>query len=599
MTTKDIGDYAMIGDGETAALVGRDGTIEWLCMPDFDSEACFASLLGDRDNGCWRMAPVSEPTATSRRYRGDSLILETLFETESGTVAVIDFMPMRGVAPDVVRIVEGRSGRVAMSSELMLRFGYGRVHPLIRQEAETDLIAIAGPVGVVLRCDVPIEHGERQFDSRFTVAAGERVTFTLTCFTSYKEVPNRVDPAEALRQTEGFWADWAGPIGYDGEHRDSVVRSLVTLKGLIHRPTGGIVAAPTAALPEWPGGERNWDYRFCWLRDATFALLAFLQVGLRDEAHAWVRWLRRAVAGEPIMLQPFYTIRGERRVPEYEADWLEGFNGARPVRLGNAATGQLQLDVYGEVLDTLFFADKHGIERDGDSEALVRLLADNLEDLWEKPDAGIWESRGEPRHHTYSKVMCWTAFDRASRWFEESDPEASRRYRDLADRVKAVVLEKGFHADRNSFVRAFDDSALDAAALRLPLVGFLPADDPRVLGTVAAIETHLMRDGLVARYETGATDDGVGGDEGAFVAAGYWLANVYALQGRRGDAEALFHRLTESSNDVGLLSEELKFADRRLLGNFPQALSHLSLVNAALDLKPVDGPSREHCGQEG
>ncbi|MEW9856800.1 glycoside hydrolase family 15 protein [Novosphingobium sp. M1R2S20] len=588
---KLIEDYALIGDGETAALVDRSGSIDWLCMPRFDSEACFAALLGDEENGCWKMRPSEQVRRSSRRYRGDTLILETVFETDAGCVAVIDFMPTRGRAPDIVRIVEGRRGSIEMRSDLAVRFDFGQLHPLVRTCSDHQVLAMAGPDGLVLHFDEPVTFEDRWFSSRFTVSEGDRRCFIMTWFPAHEPVPDRFDAEEALLKTEEFWNDWVTRTDYDGAYRQEVIRSLITLKALIHAPTGGIVAAPTTSLPECPNGARNWDYRFCWLRDSTFTLLALLQAGMRTEARAWLGWLRRAIAGEPIDVKPLYTVGGNRRIHEWHADWLAGFNGGTPVRFGNAAATQCQLDVYGEVLDTLLAGARHGLEREHDSDALVRLLAAKLEQEWEHADAGIWESRGPAKHFVYSKAMCWTGFDRASKWFAECDPKLSRHYRELAEKVKSLVLDRGYDPQRESFVSAFGETSLDAATLRLPLVGFLPADDPRVVGTVAAIERELMRDGLVRRYSTEETDDGVGGDEGTFLAASYWLADVYVLQGRTDAARALFERVCALSNDVGLLSEE--YGDKVLLGNFPQALSHLSLVSTALNLRGGGGPAQE------
>ncbi|MBY8829814.1 glycoside hydrolase family 15 protein [Hephaestia mangrovi] len=587
---KRIEDYALIGDGQTAALVSREGAIDWMCLPRFDSEACFAALLGDEDNGCWQIAPDDAVTSTRRRYLGDTLVLETEFTTESGVVAVTDFMPMRGEAPDIVRIVEGRSGRVKMRSALAIRFNYGQVHPLIRREDGLTM-AIAGPNAVRLDFDVGIEFDDRWGMSRFEIGEGERVTFVMTWFESYRETPQPVDAETALADTCAWWEEWAAKACYEGEYRDQAMRSLITLKALIHQPTGAIVAAPTASLPERPGGARNWDYRFCWLRDSTFTLLALIGAELFDEADAWVHWLRRAVAGEPIDLRPFYSVGGDRRMIEWEADWLDGFGGAKPVRFGNGAAGQLQLDIYGEVLDTLFVAANHDVAPSDEADALFRLLVGDLERHWDKPDAGIWESRGDPKCHVYSKAMCWVAFDRAARWFEGNDADASEKYRALAEQVRAEVLDKGFDAEQNSFTGAYGDPALDAAVLRLPLTGFIEADDPRMIGTVAAIERELMKDGFVKRYQTEQTDDGVGGGEGAFLAASFWLVDVLALQGRAADAEKLFGRLCGLTNDVGLLAEEYGYGQQ--LGNFPQALSHLSLVVSALNLTMQHGPARE------
>jgi GH15 family glucan-1,4-alpha-glucosidase len=587
---KRIEDYALIGDGQTAALVHTSGTIDWLCLPRFDSEACFAAMLGDEDNGCWQIAPLGEVTSTTRRYQGDTLVLETEFTTPDGVIAVVDFMPPRGEAPDVVRIVEGRAGTVDVRSMLAIRFDYGRIHPLIRDDGDI-VRAVAGPNAVRLDFDVPIDFGDRWGESRFTVRAGDRRHFVMTWYPAERDAPSPVDAERALADTCAFWGDWVGGTDYRGDYRDVVIRSLITLKALIHQPTGAIVAAPTSSLPERPGGDRNWDYRFCWLRDATFSLLAMVTAGLYAEARDWVRWLRRAVAGEPIELQPFYSVGGDRRLIEWEADWLAGFGGARPVRFGNGAAGQLQLDVHGEVLDTLFLATRKGVDRDPDTDAMFRLLVRNLEGEWRKPDAGIWESRGDPSHHVYSKAMCWVAFDRAARWFDGNDAALSSHYRLLADEVKAEVLERGFDRDRNAFTSAYGDATLDASVLRLPLVGFIAADDPRMIGTVAAIERELIRDGFVLRYQTGQTDDGVGGDEGAFLAASFWLVDVYTMQGRMADAQTLFERLAGLVNDVGLLSEEI--GKTGMLGNFPQALSHLALVNAAMNLTGGHGPAEQ------
>ncbi|MBR0551532.1 glycoside hydrolase family 15 protein [Stakelama marina] len=588
-----IGNYALIGDGETAALVGRDGSIDWLCMPRFDSEACFAAILGDAENGCWRMHPAGKITGTSRRYLGDTLIVETVVETETGSAAIIDFMPIRGEAPDIVRIVEGRSGHVDMVSELALRFDYGQIHPLVQTLSDVRAVAIAGPDAVALDFDAEIAFENRWSTCHFTVEEGERKSFVMTWFPSNKDIPERVDPENALRETKEHWEEWSRRCEYDGPYREAVLRSIITLKALIHRPTGGIIAAPTSSLPEQPGGSRNWDYRFCWLRDATFTLLAFIDAGMTEEAGEWIEWLRRATGGEPINLQPFYSVSGDRRAIEWEADWLEGFNGAKPVRFGNGAAGQCQLDIYGETIDALFQASQHGLGKTEDAGTLLRLLAEKLEDIWEQPDAGIWESRGDPEQHTYSKVMCWVAFDRAARWYEDEDADKCRHYRQLADKVHHYVCENGFDEEVNAFTQTFDSKRLDASALRIPLVGFLPADDPRIEGTVAAVERELIRNGFVLRYSTDKTDDGVGGSEGAFIAATYWLADVYALQGRKEEARKLFERMLDGANDLQLLSEEFDTEESRLLGNFPQGLSHLSLVVSAFNLSDSGGPAHK------
>ena len=601
MSGKRIEDYALIGDGETAALVHRDGTIEWLCLPRFDSEACFAALLGDEENGCWKITARGEVRETTRRYRGDTLILETEIVTDTGKVRLTDFMPTARVeAPDVVRIVECVEGEVELVSELIVRFDYGRIHPLVRADGEGPAVAISGPDGVKLDFDAPIEFADRRFTSRLSLREGERSSFVLTWFRSFEDVPDKVDPLRALAETEAYWSDWVKGVKHVGPYRDTVIRSLITLKALIHRRTGGIVAAPTSSLPENPGGSRNWDYRFCWLRDATLMLMAMARFGLHDEARDWIGWLCRAVGGEPIDVQPFYSVVGQHRAIEWQADWLAGFNGARPVRFGNGAESQLQLDIYGEVVDALYQAAQEGVADAASIDQLMRMLVGKLERIWQQPDAGIWEFRSEPSQHVYSKVMCWVAFDRASGWFGDSDPKLAAHYRELAEKVRAEVLDKGFDRDRNAFVRGYDDRELDAVNWRIPLVGFLSADDPRMCGTVEAIEHGLCRsDGLLMRYRPAVTDDGLEQqEEGALVAANFWLVDVYQLQGREADARALFERLVGRANDVGLLAEELAEGEGQL-GNFPQGLSHLSLVAAAhrlsggeaTDRKAVEQPS--------
>lgn len=580
-----IGDYALIGDGQTAALVSNDGAVEWLCLPRFDSPACFAAMLGDEENGYWRIAPAGRITARKRRYRGDSLILETELSCAHGTLKITDFMPMRGEAPDIVRIAECIEGTVEVCSELRLRFDYGRIHPVVRSASGVRMLALSGPDAVSLDFDAPIAFEDRSFTSRFQLNKGERSRFVLTWFPGNEDPPERVDPQDALADTEAFWSDWVDAVEYRGQYRDAVIRSLITLKAMIHQPTGGILAAPTASLPERIEGGRNWDYRYCWLRDATFTLIALIRMGLTSEAGDWIGWLRRAAGGDPIDLRPFYSVTGAPRAIEWEADWLSGYAGSKPVRFGNDAQGQLQLDIYGEVIDCLYQAAEYGVAEGEDSDKLMQMLADKLAELWQQPDAGIWESRGEARQHTYSKVMCWVAFDRAAAWFEGSDKGLHRTYAELAEKAKALVLEKGWNEERGCFTRAFDDPALDAALLRLPMVGFLPADDARMAATISAIERHLCEDGLVRRYDPDETDDGISGSEGAFVAAGFWLADAMHLQGREEEARRLFEGLLARANDVGLLAEELDPAGDRQLGNFPQALSHLSLVRTAYRLE--------------
>ena len=581
---RQIGDYALISDCETAALIGRTGAIEWLCFPRFDSEACMAAILGDEDNGCWHFEFDGGIEHIERRYRGDSLILETDITCPSGKVRLIDFMPQRGVAPDIVRIVECLDGHVHLTSELFLRFDYGRIHPLVRQCSSERAIAISGPDAVSLDFDAQIEFSDRRFTSQVSLHKGESSSFVLTWFPSHHDVPDRLDPKAALQETEEFWRNSIRNFDYGGRYRDAVMRSVLVLKGLIHLPTGSFVAAPTSSLPENPGGGRNWDYRYCWLRDATLAVQALTRVGLHEEAGAWIGWLRRAVGGDPIDLRPFYTLMGEPRALEWEAPWLSGFMQSRPVRFGNDAQGQLQLDTYGEVIDALYRAAEMGIGDDSgheDTDLLIRMLASKLEDLWQCPDAGIWESRGEPRHHVYSKAMCWVAFDRAAAWLEERDPDLSRHYRDLARTVRKDVLDNGYDSDRRSFVQAYGEKQLDAAVLRLPLVGLIEADDERMLNTVEAIERELVTEGLVRRYVAEEAQDGLEGAEGAFVAACYWLVDVWYRQGRETEAREMFERLLTRANDLGLLAEELSLKEDMQLGNFPQALSHLSLITAA------------------
>lgn len=591
MSEKHISDYALIGDGQTAGLVHESGAIEWLCFPRFDSEACFAALLGDTDNGCWHFDFGSEVISRERSYRKDSLILDTIVTCKSGKLRITDFMPMRGRAPDVVRMVECLEGEVELRSELYLRFDYGRIHPLVRTVSNDRCLAISGANAVSLDFDDFITFEDRRFSTCSTLSRGETRNFVLTWYPGHEDPPDRVTPSHALADTEAFWSDWLSNMTYDGPYRDQVVRSLVTLKAMIHLPTGGIVAAPTASLPERIGGSRNWDYRYCWLRDATFTLLALIRVGLTDDARKWIEWLRRAVGGDPIDLKPFYTIDGEPRALEWEADWLDGFAGSRPVRFGNGAQGQLQIDIIGETIDCLYQAHEHDLVED-DSNQLLKLLAAKLEDVWDQPDAGIWESRGGPRHNTYSKVMSWVGFDRAAAWLEEDEPELSSHYRDLAKKVHQQVLEKGYDSDREAFVSAYGDTSLDASALRIPLVGFLPADDKRMLGTVKAIERELCVDNLVRRYVPDDTDDGVGGGEGAFIAATLWLADVYYLQGRKDDARELFEQVMDRANDLGLLAEELDLERPVQLGNFPQALSHLSVIQIADRLSGGRGSDR-------
>lgn len=581
-----IEDYALIGDCTTAALVSRAGSIDWLCWPRFDSAACFAALLGTTEHGRWLLAPEAQPARTERRYRGATMILETVFTTEGGEAALIDFMPANAGHSSIVRIVEGRSGRVAFKSELLLRFDYGAAIPWVTRLSGGQAIrAIAGPDMVVLRADVPLVGRGFTTASAFTVGEGERVRFTLTYAPSHEDLPFALDVAASLDATERFWRGWAERCTYKGEWPDQVLRSLLTLKALTFRTTGGMVAAPTTSLPEQLGGARNWDYRFCWLRDATITLFAMLHCGYLDEAAAWRDWLHRSIAGTPDQLQPLYGISGERRIDEWEARWLPGYQGAAPVRIGNAARGQVQLDTYGELMNALYLSTKSGLDHTRETWSMQVVLLHQLERIWDEPDRGIWEIRGEPCHFTFSKVMAWVAFDRAIRTCEESGLEGPvDAWRALRDRIHASVTTHGFDPHKNAFVQRYGDTALDASLLLLPLVGFLPADDPRILGTVDAIERGLMQDGLVQRYETSSGVDGLKGSEGVFMACSFWLADNYALQGRMDDARALFERLLDVCNDVGLLAEEYDPGEKRQCGNFPQAFSHVALVGTALNL---------------
>ncbi len=579
-----IENYAVIGDMQTAALVGRTGSIDWLCFPRFDSGACFAAMLGSEDNGHWRLAPVGRGAATRRRYRGESLVLESEWETADGAVRVIDFMPPRGEAPDVVRIVEGLDGAVPMTSELRLRFDYGSVVPWVRR-LDGDLAAVAGPDAIWLRTPVETYGRDMTTYADFTVRKGDRVPFVLTWKASHLPPPTPVHAEHALLETLDFWSDWMVPCRYDGEWRDAVVRSLITLKALTYEPTGGIVAAATTSLPESIGGVRNWDYRFCWLRDATFTLQALLYSGFPDEARAWREWLLRAIAGNPDDLQIMYGVAGERRLPEFEVPWLAGYEGSKPVRVGNAAVDQFQLDVWGEVMDSLYQSRQSGLEPDDDSWRMQRSLMHYLESHWDEPDDGIWEVRGGRQHFVHSKVMAWVAADRAVKTVERTALEGPvDRWRALRRSIHEAVCEKGYDAERNTFTQYYGSRGLDASLLLIPQMGFLPATDKRVVGTVEAIQRELCADGFVLRYDTSGNVDGLPGREGAFLACTFWLADDLHMIGRTDDARELFERLLALRNDVGLLAEEYDPVDRRLLGNVPQAFSHVPLVNTARNL---------------
>ncbi len=581
-----IEDYAIIGDRETAALVARDGSIDWLCWPRFDSPACFAALLGTSDNGRWLITPRDPHPNVARRYDDGTLVLQTQFETATGTATIIDFMPTHGNASDLVRIVVGERGTVEFDFELVLRFDYGSTVPWVNRQPDGTLTAIAGPDLVLLRTPVAIHGQDMRTVGRFTVAAGERVPFVLTHTSSTGPLPPPLDPEDALLRTQAAWrtiADRCAPVG---RWREPVLRSVLTLKALTYAPTGGIVAAATTSLPERIGGTRNWDYRYCWLRDATFTLLALMNLGYFEEARAWRDWLLRAVAGSPAQMQIMYGLAGERRLLEWEVPWLAGYEGSRPVRVGNAAFNQLQLDVFGEVGDALFQAARGGLEPHPRQHEIRRVVLEHLETIWRQPDEGIWEVRGPRQHFTHSKVMAWVAFDRAAKLARGHGAQDSPadRWRRVADEIHAEVCAKGFDPAINSFVQAYGSRTLDASLLLIPLVGFLPPEDTRVLGTVAAIERTLVHDGLVLRYDTAATNDGLPPGEGAFLACSFWLVQVYAKQGRREEAVRLFERLIALGNDVGLFAEEYDPRAGRMLGNFPQAFSHVGLINAALAL---------------
>jgi len=581
-----IEDYGLIGDCETAALVGRDGSIDWLCWPAFDSDACFAALLGNRRNGRWLIAPRGEIRRTTRRYWDNTLILETRFETAEGVVDLIDFMPPRGKASDVVRLVRGVSGRVKMRMELILRFGFGSDIPWVRKSDDgSGLLAICGQDMTVLR--TPVEtHGE-DFTTvaDFELGEGDTVPFVLTYGPSHIAVPAPIDPAKALRNTQDLWADWSARCTYEGDHRDLVLRSLITLKAQTFAPTGGIVAAPTTSLPEKLGGGRNWDYRFCWLRDATFTLLALMNSGFTEEALAWHNWLLRAVAGSPFLMQIMYGIWGQRRLLEWEAGWLDGYEGAKPVRVGNAAHAQLQLDVYGELIDALHQARMAKLKLLDESWSLECAVLEHLAGIWDQPDHGIWERRGEGKHYVLSKVMCWVAFDRGIKSAEKFAFKAPlEKWRTLRETIHEDVCDKGFDRELNSFVESYGSKMLDASLLLLPSVGFLPPEDPRVRSTIEAIERHLMRDGFVLRHDPREIIDEQQPIEGAFLACTLWLADAHVLAGDTARAQVLFDRVAGVANDLGLLAEEYDTQAQRQTGNFPQALTHISLINTAQNL---------------
>lgn len=580
-----IEDYGLIGDCASCALVGLNGSIDWLCWPRFDSGACFAALLGDSGNGRWKLAPVAEARAT-RRYQDNSMILETEFTTGSGTVVVIDFMVPNSPHSSVVRIVEGRLGTVDMATEIALRFDYGMSVPWVtRLDDDTGICAIAGPEMVVLRTAVELEGRDLQTVGRFSIAAGERACFVMTHAPSHQPPPPAADALEALRETERTWVEWCARCTYHGEWREAVLRSLMVLKTLTYNQTGGIVAAATTSLPEQLGGVRNWDYRFCWLRDATLTLFSLMHAGYYEEAGAWRDWLHRAIAGSPSQIQIMYGIAGERRLAEWEVPWLAGYQGATPVRVGNAASDQLQLDVYGEVMSALHLARAGGIAENISSWELQRGVVAHLAEIWREPDEGIWETRGGRRNFTFSKVMAWVAFDAMIQDAEAQQLEGPvEEWRAIRDEIHNTVCREGFDAAKNSFVQSFGSTQLDASLLLIPLVGFLPHDDPRVLGTIEAIERELVSEGFVLRYTTTDSKDGLPPGEGAFLACSFWLADCLHMQGRPAEARAMFERLLALRNDLGLLSEEYDPRAKRLVGNMPQAFSHTALIGSAMNL---------------
>ena len=590
-----IEDYAIIGDCKTAALVGRDGSIDWLCWPRFDSGACFAALLGTSENGRWQIAPKSPALNTKRQYRSGTLILETEFQTETGSAIVIDFMPPADGAADLVRIVVGSLGRVTFQTELVVRFDYGATVPWVTRIEDGAISAIAGPERLVLRTSASLYGEDLKTVGEFAVDAGQTVFFVLSYGPSFETPPSPIDPVEALGRTEAFWRQWSDRCPDVGKWTDAVKRSLITLKALTYSPTGGIVAAATTSLPERLGGPRNWDYRFCWLRDATFTLLAFIHLGYYEEARAWRDWLIRAVAGSPRQVQILYGVGGERRLPELVIPWLPGYENSFPVRIGNAASEQLQIDVFGEIADAMFQTFKSGMAPSQREHDLRPVVLEYLASAWQQPDEGIWEVRGGPQHFVHSKVMAWVAFDRAADNLEtQAYGDAGERWREIADQIHAEVCDRGFDRDLNTFVQAYNSKQVDASLLLIPLVGFLPADDPRVRGTLRAVEEKLLIDNeFVLRYQSHETLDGLPAGEGAFLVCSFWLVDNYLLQGRHEEARRLFDRLLLRRNDVGLLSEEFDLQTGRMLGNFPQAYSHVGLINCALNLSRQVGPTKE------
>lgn len=580
----------MIGDCETAALVSREGSIDWLCWPSFSSAACFAALLGTRDHGFWKISPVRRVKAVRRQYEAHTLVAETTFETKDGEVCLVDFMPPREKHSHVVRMVRGVRGKVAMEMELAIRFDYGRTIPWVTSE-DNGLHAIAGPDMVVLQTEAPLRGEGMTTRSEFTVRAGETVSFTLTSLSSMEKVPVAPNAKAMLKETRNFWSEWNGRNKYRGPYAEAVERSLMTLKAMTYRPSGGIVAAVTTSLPEKIGGTRNWDYRYCWLRDTAFTLMVLMQAGYINEAVEWRKWLLCAIAGAPDQVQTIYGIRGERQLVEWEADWLPGYEGSRPVRIGNAAVNQFQLDVFGEVAAALSRLPEAAKDIRVSATAVQAELIDHLCEVWDQADEGIWETRGGAKHFTHSKVMAWVALDRAIEHYEQYDGGGDvKRWRKNREMIHKEVCEKGFNKKLNSFVQSYGSKELDASCLRIGLVGFLPMDDPRIVGTVEAIEKRLMKDGFVARYDTRTSGDGLPAGEGAFLACSFWMVTCLWLIGRKTDATAMFERLLALRNDVGLLSEEYDVAGKRMVGNFPQALSHIALVHAAFAMSGLWQP---------
>ncbi len=588
-----IEDYGFLSDTETAALVSRDGSIDWLCMPRFDSGAVFARLLGTEENGFWKICPKGEVVKTSRRYRGDTLILEMEFETKDGCVRLTDCMPLRDEFPTLVRTVEGLRGKVEMTMCLVLRFDYGRLVPWV-QRVEGGITAMAGPDAILLRSDVELRGEELSTVADFTVGAGESKAFVLTWYPSHKPAPEAENSAESLRRTEEYWTKWSAHAKPAEEWRDAVVRSLLVLKGLTYAPTGGIVAAATTSLPEQIGGERNWDYRFCWLRDATFTLYSLLDAGYKRDAEAWRQWLLRAVAGSPAQMQTLYGVGGERPALEYELPYLAGYAGSKPVRVGNAAAQQFQLDVYGEVIDVMHQTRRLGLAVDCAGWELERCLVKFVAEHWQKPDMGIWEVRGPARHFTHSKILAWVAMDRAVQACEKFGlPGDVAAWRGVRDRIHAEVCARGYNQKVGAFVQSLDSDKLDASLLMMPLVGFLPPSDPRVQSTIKAIEKNLMSGGFVLRYHTDTEVDGLPQGEGAFLPCSFWLVDCLNLTGRYDEAREMFERLLSLRNDLGLLAEEYDPRTRRLAGNFPQAFSHVALLNSAANLSKHHGPAAQ------